>query len=132
MLLTDAVLLQLVILVLVLLDVMAVAFEIVVIVNLVEFVDERVDVAVVAPESFAPSLDRAAASRAPPSGQPARVRRRVEERDVEAVLEELPRRAEPGPPASDDDSFRIRSSLPLRSDQKRGCGACGGCGATRG
>ena len=41
MLLTDAVLLQLVILVLVLLDVMAVAFEIVVIVNLVEFVDEE-------------------------------------------------------------------------------------------
>eukprot|EP00982_Pelagococcus_subviridis_P008794 30872-Pelagococcus_subviridis.AAC.1 len=51
-------------------------------------------------------LDRAAATRAPPSRQPARVRRRVEERDVEAVLEELPRRAEAGPAAADDDRLR--------------------------
>ena len=97
-----------------------------------ELICEGVDVAVVPPEALTSSLHRAAVRGSPAGGQPAGVGGGVQERDVEAVLEELPRRAEPGPPASDDDSFWIRSSLPLRSDQKRGCGACGGCGASRG
>ena len=97
-----------------------------------ELIGEGVDVAVVPPEALTSSLHRAAVRGSPTGGQSAGVGGGVQERDVEAVLEELPRRAEPGPPASDDDGFWIRSSLPLRSDQKRGSDGSGGCGAPRG
>mmetsp|Transcript_12830 Transcript_12830/g.50143 ORF Transcript_12830/g.50143 Transcript_12830/m.50143 type:complete len:247 (-) Transcript_12830:73-813(-) len=102
-----------------------------------ELVREGVDVAVVPPEALASSLHRAAVRRPPAGGQPAGVRGGVQERDVEAVLEELPSRAEPGPPASDDAGFWIRSrrrgsrrALPLGGADP-GFGGSGGSGSPR-